>query len=203
MFYSKELVLGKLLQWERYIQAFSLPAWEEIPDIGLYMDQVILLLTQYLDYMPPDIKDKKGITASTINNYVRLKVMPEPVKKKYYRTHIAYMVMILVLKQTLSIAEIRGLLPGGLMPEEVQGLYTAFARRHEAVSDFFTAAVRQYSAPILAGGGPEEEATEQTVSLIMTAAIAGGFSRILAEKLLLLEGQLPAPEQETEGAELP
>ena len=46
--YDKELVAHKLLRWEKAVSGFKLPSWENIPDIGLYMDQVIVLLSQYL-----------------------------------------------------------------------------------------------------------------------------------------------------------
>ena len=89
MSYDKALIAGKLRRWEKHLMRFRLPEWDEIPEIGLYMEQVLSLLKQYLDYLPPELKEEQFITASTINNYVRTKVMPEPIKKRYYRTHIA------------------------------------------------------------------------------------------------------------------
>ena len=44
MGYDKRLVAAKLRRWEKYLKCFRLPAWEEIPDIGLYMEQVMSLL---------------------------------------------------------------------------------------------------------------------------------------------------------------
>ena len=120
MAYSNDLVAGKLRRWEKYLNEFRLPRWEEIPDLGLYMEQIIDLLKQYLDYLPPELKEEQFITAATINNYVRTKVMPEPKKKRYYREHIAYLLMILTLKQTLSIAMIQRLIPNGMSREEVE-----------------------------------------------------------------------------------
>ena len=81
MNYDKNLVAGKLRRWDRYLDRFHLPAWSEIPDIGLYMEQVVVLLKQYLDYLPPELKEEQLITSATINNYVRTKIMPEPKKK--------------------------------------------------------------------------------------------------------------------------
>ena len=104
MGYDKELVAGKLRRWERYMDHYKLPAWEDIPDFGLYMEQVTALLKEYLDYLPPELKEEQFITPATINNYVRKRVMPEPVKKKYYRIHIVYLIIICTLKQSLSIA---------------------------------------------------------------------------------------------------
>ena len=46
-----------------------------------------MLMRQYLDYLPPELKEEQFITASTINNYVRMKIMPEPRRKRYYRIH--------------------------------------------------------------------------------------------------------------------
>ena len=83
MAYDKSLVAGKLRRWEKYLDRYRLPTWEQIPNIGLYMEQVIALLKQYLDYLPPELKEEQFITASTINNYVRTRIMPEPIKKRY------------------------------------------------------------------------------------------------------------------------
>ena len=49
MKFDGEVVAAKLRRWEKYLYNFQLPDWESIPDFGLYMDQVIGLLTQYLD----------------------------------------------------------------------------------------------------------------------------------------------------------
>ena len=70
-------VARRLAAWEESRKAFDLPDWESLPRLGLYMDQVILLLTQYLGPLSRG-EENKPITASIINNYVRLKVMPPP-----------------------------------------------------------------------------------------------------------------------------
>ena len=81
--YDNELIAAKLRRWEKYLERYRLPSWEEIPDIGLYMEQVVVILKQYLDYLPPELKEEQFITAATINNYVRTKIMPMPVRKRY------------------------------------------------------------------------------------------------------------------------
>ena len=190
MGYDKARVAGKLRRWEKYLDNYRLPAWEEIPDFGLYMEQVIALLRQYLDYLPPELKEEQFITAATINNYVRTKIMPEPVKKRYYRIHIAYLLVICTLKQGLSIALIQRILPMGLSPEEVRRVYSAYAERHRKSAAFFTEQVRRVAGPILDHEGNDPEySTGQTEELIISSAIIGGFARLLAEKLMLLEGK--------------
>ena len=68
MEFDNDLVVGKLRRWEKYLAAYRLPAWEQIPDLGLYMEQVVLLLRQYLDYLPPELKQPEPITAATITS---------------------------------------------------------------------------------------------------------------------------------------
>ena len=105
--YDKELITHKLIRWEEYLNHYKLPAWKELPDIGLYMDQVIALLAQYLDFIPVEDQKDKPVTPTTINNYVRLKVMPAPEKRRYYRVHIAFLIMIFTLKQGISIGSLQ------------------------------------------------------------------------------------------------
>lgn len=190
MHYDKALVAGKLRRWERYLNNYRLPRWEEIPDLGLYMEQVIALLRQYLDYLPPELKEEQFITAATINNYVRTRIMPEPVKKRYYRIHIAYLLVICTLKQGLSIALIQRILPLGLTEEQVCATYTSYAERHRKSARFFIEQVRLVAGPILDHEGNDPYySTTAPGELIVSSAVIGGLSRLLAEKLMLLEGK--------------
>ena len=186
MTYDKALVAGKLRRWEKYLDQYHLPAWDQIPNFGLYMEQVILLLRQYLDYLPPELKEEEFITSAAINNYVRTKIMPEPVKKRYYRVHIAYLLVICTLKQGLSIGLIQKLLPTGQTEEAVQAFYTSYAARHALSAAYFVQQVRGVAGPILDHADTTPFSTEQTEELIVSSAIIGGFSRLLAEKLMLL-----------------
>ena len=92
-----------------------LPRWKDLPDLELYMDQLVSLMRRYLrDY--PGMGDK-GLTAAMVNNYVKLKLIPAPQKKKYGREHLAYLLMICVLKPIMPIAAIAAMIEGEL--EEV------------------------------------------------------------------------------------
>ena len=181
MSYDKALVAGKLRRWETYLKTYRLPDWEQIPDLGLYMEQVVLLLRQYLDYLPPELKDEEFITAAAINNYVRTRIMPEPIKKRYYRIHIAYLLVICTMKQGLSIALIQKLLPAGLTENEVRTIYASYAERHALAAAFFIEQVRGVAGPILDHTETTPFSTERTEELIISAAIIGGLSRLLAD----------------------
>ena len=192
MSYDKQLVAGKLRRWERYLARFRLPAWEEIPDIGLYMEQVVTLLREYLDYLPPELKEEEAVTAAAINNYVRTRVMPGPQKKRYYRVHLAYLIVICTLKQGLSISLVQKLLPVGLPPEEVRRIYSRYAERHRVTAQYFTQQVYAAAALFLDLEPESALTTDRVEDLIASAAMLGGFSRLLAEKLLLLGGRTVA-----------
>lgn len=98
-----------------------LPRWEELPDFELYLDQVLSLLDKYLSPFVP-CEDSHIVTASMINNYVKLQILPPPVKKKYKRSHLAQLIAIGVLKQTLPLPVVRQLLE----KEETAGWYNRF-----------------------------------------------------------------------------
>lgn len=189
MAYDTELVAGKLRRWEKYLEDYRLPSWKEIPDLGLYMEQVIILLKKYLDYLPPELKDEQIITAAAINNYVRTKIMPEPVKKKYYRTHIAYLVMICTLKQSIPISVVSKIIPNGISDDEVRKIYDNYAEQHTKSIQYFLRQIRLLAGPILEHEERIPESASEPSDLINTCTIVAGFSRLLAEKLLLLEGK--------------
>ncbi|MBE6574512.1 MAG: DUF1836 domain-containing protein [Ruminococcaceae bacterium] len=80
------------------------PCWATIPDIELYMDQVVSVLEKELeDFVDPDTK---SVTSTMINNYVKQKLVPPPVNKKYSRGHIASFYIITLLKQIMPIPDI-------------------------------------------------------------------------------------------------
>lgn len=189
MAYDNDLIAGKLRRWEKYLEHYHLPAWEEIPNFGLYMEQVVQLLKQYLSYLPPESKQAQTITAAAINNYVRTKMLPEPRKKKYYRVHIAYLIMICTFKQTLSLSTLQTLLPGNLPEEDVRRAYASCAQRHKLCTQYFVEQVKRSAAQMLDCEVDSELAVQDTTELIASAAILSGLAKLFAEKLLLLDGK--------------
>ena len=52
-------------------------------------------------------EDDVIITNSMINNYVKMGMIPKPVKKRYNRVHIAYLLAITLIKQVLTISQVK------------------------------------------------------------------------------------------------
>ncbi len=186
MTYNKELVDNRLNQWKNCLAGYSLPTWDSLPNLELYMDQVIVLLTQYLEFFPNDKSEDKVITASIINNYVRMKVMPAPVKKRYSRIHIAYLIIICTLKQTLNISHIQKMLPLGLKEDEVKLLYNDFVSRQKTVTLYFLDQINTFSNPVPDPNGTTDYEVD---SLILTSAIASNLYKLLTESLVTLQNQ--------------
>ena len=171
----------RLSEWLDKLERFDLPDWDSLPQLDLYMDQVILLLTRYLSPLER-YGEEKAITASIINNYVRMKVMPPPVKKRYSRVHLAYLIIICTLKQSLSISCIQRMLPEDHGEEAARALYEAFVRQYRSSIRFLRALPiqgtcleirRDASLPL--GGGD---------SLVTTSAILSTLSKSLTEYVL-------------------
>ena len=103
---------------------FSYPKWEDIPNIDLYLDQVLLYVNQVCAPISPD-KDK-GLTASMVNNYVKHGYLTKPDKKKYQRKQIARLIAITTLKSVFSIQEIAQTLNTLQAQASSDQLYDAF-----------------------------------------------------------------------------
>ncbi|MBQ4131609.1 MAG: DUF1836 domain-containing protein [Clostridia bacterium] len=119
------------------LASHKLPRWESFPDIELYMDQVVAVMEKALSlYNKVGEEESKLITPSIINNYVKLKVIPAPNKKKYSREHLAYLVMICILKQTLAISSIVKIIESNLESKTISELYNEFCSIYENVIPF-------------------------------------------------------------------
>ena len=103
---------------------FSYPKWEDIPNIDLYLDQVLLYVNQVCAPISTD-KDK-GLTASMVNNYVKHGYLTKPDKKKYQRKQIARLIAITTLKSVFSIQEIAQTLNTLQTQASSDQLYDAF-----------------------------------------------------------------------------
>lgn len=95
----------KYSQYAKEVLDFHMPRFDELPNIALYMDQVLSVIENSLAIFCAD-DEEKIITKSMINNYVKQKVVEKPVKKQYQQFHVAYFIMISILKRVLSISEI-------------------------------------------------------------------------------------------------
>ena len=91
------------------VENFRIPRWEDLPEVDLYLDQVISLIDSTIGSFINE-KNKKAITRTMVNNYVKQKTIEAPVNKKYNKQAIASLVVIAMLKPVFSIGEIAELI---------------------------------------------------------------------------------------------
>ena len=83
------------------IASFRLPTYQEIPDVGLYLEQTAKYIS---DYLAP-VQDMP-VTGSMISNYVKKGLIAKPVRKQYSREQIAQLMFIAVAKMVLSMDDV-------------------------------------------------------------------------------------------------
>lgn len=80
------------------VRNFRLPRYQEIPDVGLYLEQTVKYISGHL----APLQDN-AITSSMVGNYVKKGLVASPVKKQYSRDQIAYLMFITLAKSVLSL----------------------------------------------------------------------------------------------------
>ena len=131
---------------------FTMPAWHLIPDLGLYMDQVITFTQRVCEPLYGE-DAAKLLTGSMVNNYVKAGLIARPTGKKYGREQLAAILMIVQLKGVLSMDMIRLLVTG-----DIEVCYTNFCQQQQrALQAFHT-------------GDPMQAAVESAVSALACQA---------------------------------
>lgn len=113
------------------IQNFRLPRYQEIPNVGLYLDQT----TKYIsEYMAP--LGDYGLTNSMVSNYVKKGLIANPIKKQYNRDQIAYLFFIAVAKSVLSLDALMGFIALQKRTYSVETAYNFFCRQMEGTLQY-------------------------------------------------------------------
>ncbi|MEG1426768.1 MAG: DUF1836 domain-containing protein [Oscillospiraceae bacterium] len=99
----------KIREWAEKSEMPELYTWDSLPDIPLYMDQIITLLGEQLCLYRRDENDKL-LTSTMINNYVKSEVIPHPQHKKYTKEQVSSILVVAMLKSVLSIQDLKTLL---------------------------------------------------------------------------------------------
>ncbi|MBQ7751701.1 MAG: DUF1836 domain-containing protein [Clostridia bacterium] len=154
----------------------SLPMWNELPDLELYMDQVISIISKYFKTSA----EEKNLTPSMVNNYVKLGIIPAPIRKKYSREHLAYLLMVCTLKQTLDMATIQKIVPVGLDSKQIEYIYNSFVKNQSKAYGYVTENVLSVALPIFENEGENQDRLND---LLLQVASAANIFKLLTEKL--------------------
>ena len=113
------------------VRHFRLPRYEEIPNVGLYLEQVTKYIGEYLEPIQGG-----ALTASMISNYVKKRLIDNPVKKQYSRDQIAYLIFIAVAKNVLSLDALINFIDLQKRTYTVQRAYDYFCQQFENLLQF-------------------------------------------------------------------
>jgi len=100
--------IDKINEYLKALEDYKLPKYTELPQIPLYMEQVVSYICDTLD---PLFKDSNNsLTQFMINNYVKAKIIDAPSHKKYNNNHIGYLISISLLKNVVSLRNMAALI---------------------------------------------------------------------------------------------
>lgn len=84
--------------------SFRFPRYEELPNMGLYLEQALEIINEALK---PILTEP--LTKPMMKNYVKNGVVPAPVNKRYYREHICYATIMALFKAVYTVEDVAGL----------------------------------------------------------------------------------------------
>lgn len=163
----------KLKEWAEKMEQYDFVPWERLPEIDLYMDQVITYMDRQLGSFQ-DAPKNKLLTSSMINNYVKDKVLERPEQKKYSKEHLAMLTIICMLKPILAIPDVASLLRYLLENESKEEVYTTFCHSQSTALQEICQRVRDTS----------EQGESELMRLAAALSIEANVRRTAAEQIV-------------------
>lgn len=114
--------LKELEEFKQRLERERPAPWENLPDIPLYMDQVV----SYLGRQLITFSGGDALTSAMINNYIKDGLAPRTTGKKYDREHLAQLTLVAAVKQVLSVRDMKALMQAADRPVEARDLYESF-----------------------------------------------------------------------------
>ena len=115
--------MDELLELKQRMEQERPANWEQLPDIALYMDQIISFMPRQLIHFD----DRDALTSAMVNNYIKEGLVPRADGKRYGPIHLGYLTAVCALKKVLPVRDIGALFSAGQehgkSPED---LYTYF-----------------------------------------------------------------------------
>ena len=147
--------------------------WDDLPDIPLYMDQVV----GYLARQMVSMGEGDALTSAMINNYIKDGLVERANGKKYGQEHLAYLTAITALKQVMSVLEMKVLTTVGRELRAPQRQYEYFCQYlDQAMTD-------------TAAGIDEDTADHDLPKLVLELAMRSYASGLACHRALAILAQ--------------
>ena len=170
------------------VRSFHIPRLNEIPNVGLYLEQVVRYVNQ-------SIVDcgLSPITASMVSNYVKQRIIPGPEKKVYGVESIAYLIFVSCVKSVAAMDDIRTLIS---IQQETYDLPTAY---HYFCEEFENLIRYVFGASDHLASVGQDESDEK--ELLRSALLSVTHKLYLDAYLRLLRQDAERAQKETEEAQ--
>ena len=120
--------MDELLDLKQRLEQERPTPWAELPDLALYMDQII-------SYMPRQLihfDDGEVLTSAMVNNYIKDGLVPRADGKRYGPIHLGYLTAVCALKRVLSVRDMKVLISAGEKREKPpEELYAYFLQAQD------------------------------------------------------------------------
>ncbi|MGN1029118.1 MAG: DUF1836 domain-containing protein [Bacilli bacterium] len=165
---------------------------DEIPELDLYMDQVIQLFdSKFNDSKRTE--DDKALTKTMVNNYAKGKLLMSIKNKKYSKEHLILMSLIYNLKGGLSISDIKSSLNKIVKTFEsgeeypIRELYTLYLKQYnEDLKDVEKTIEEKFNniESIMRSENIEDEEFQKNFLLLSSFINMSNMYRRMGEKLI-------------------
>lgn len=152
------------------IAAFRLPRYAQIPEVGLYLEQVVRYINARLAPL-----GEPELTGSMVSNYVKQKLVPAPQKKLYTAEHLARLLFIAVVKPVVPLEGLRLMFS---IQEECYPLQTAYDYFCDEFENMLGAAFGV--APAVEGLGE----TESDAKDLLRSTISATVNKVCLDRYL-------------------
>lgn len=147
--------------------------WRSLPDIQLYMDQVL----SYMERQHIGLSEGEELTSAMVNNYIKKGLLPRAKGKRYEKEHLAYLTMICLLKQVLSVPEADDLLKLLRAEESIEEVYEEY--RH-LIDEKFSKTAEVFE---------RANNREERAKLALALAVDSYTTKLLCAKLIAADAE--------------
>ncbi len=156
-------------------------AWDSLPDLTLYMDQVVSYLRRQT-IGASELSDPP-MTSAMINNYIKDGLLPRANGKRYSREHLVYLTAISLLKNVLSVKDMKLLLRSEITTGSEQTFYQGFLER---IDISFTDVAKSVD--------PNTQ-DDELANFALDLAVVSSATKIACEQVLSILRQKQSPEE--------
>jgi hypothetical protein len=187
------------MRYEQYAEKLTLEYQKKgladgrtIPDIDLYIDQMVSCLNAELSLYAED--GKGPVTKGMVSNYTKHKMIPGPEGKRYSKDHCIFMLLVYYLKGCFSMDQVQRLMKPILsnydsdwddavdMPAYYKEILDAVREAEEDFAVKLQERIRR-NKKFLADRGSDDDISE-LILLISMLLMRSNEERYIAEKLL-------------------